>query len=81
MNNAGKLLAAFAVGAAAGAVLGVLFAPDKGEKTREKIKDKGKKFAGDAKEKVKTAREKMEEVKDNIRHSVDEIRKKAEEFV
>jgi gas vesicle protein len=44
MNNSGKILAAVAAGIAAGAVLGILFAPDKGTETRKKIADQGKKL-------------------------------------
>lgn len=39
--NAGKLIAGILAGAAAGAILGILFAPDKGEETRHKIAAKG----------------------------------------
>lgn len=45
MNTTGKILTAFAVGAVAGAVFGILFAPQKGSDTRRKIGETGKKFA------------------------------------
>jgi gas vesicle protein len=38
-NNAGNSVLALLLGAAIGAGVGILFAPDKGSKTREKIKD------------------------------------------
>lgn len=38
-NNTGNSVLALLVGAAIGAGVGILFAPDKGSKTREKIKD------------------------------------------
>jgi len=45
MNNTAKILAAFAIGAAAGAIAGILLAPDKGAETRRKLSEEGKKLA------------------------------------
>lgn len=39
MNDNGKIVTALLAGLAAGAVLGLLFAPDKGSETRDKISD------------------------------------------
>ena len=50
MSKSSNTLIAFLVGAAAGAVLGILYAPDKGSNTREKLSfrlDKYKKILQD----------------------------------
>jgi len=39
--STGKLIAGIMAGAATGAILGLLFAPDKGTETRKKISKKG----------------------------------------
>jgi len=44
-----KVILGLLGGLAAGAILGILFAPDKGEKTRKKIKNKGIDYADELK--------------------------------
>ena len=77
MNRTGKIITAFAAGAAAGAILGILFAPAKGSDTREKIKDKAKKFTGDLEEKLSKAEQKIKNLKEDIEEAVKE---KTEKF-
>lgn len=61
MNNTSKVLVALAAGAVAGAVLGILFAPARGEETRGTIIKKGKQFAEDISNKFKSAADSMKE--------------------
>jgi gas vesicle protein len=66
MNNNGKILTALVVGVAVGAVLGILFAPDKGSETRKKISEEGKKMSDAIKDKFNEMKEKMNAVKDDM---------------
>lgn len=77
MNTSGKILAAVAAGIAAGAVLGILFAPDKGTETRRKINEQGKKIADGIKTKFNKGKEKFNDLKEDIEQKVKE---KMEEF-
>lgn len=75
MNNTGKILVALSAGVALGAVLGIMFAPDKGSETRRKIKDKGKKLADDVKDKLNKGREKFEDLKEGLKEKAHEFAK------
>ena len=65
--NSGKLLAGVLLGAAAGAVLGVLFAPDKGSETRKLISKKG----ADLRDSFKT---KMNDLVDDLTNQYEEAK-------
>lgn len=73
MNTLAKIAIAAGAGIVAGGVLGVLFAPDKGENTRKKIADNGKKLTD-------TVKEKMSNLKVNIRSKADAVKEGMEEF-
>ena len=66
MNDSGKVVTALLAGLAAGAVLGILFAPDKGSKTREKIKTGFDDLKDEAKEKFSGSKEELKEAVDNL---------------
>jgi gas vesicle protein len=64
MKTATKVLIALGIGLAAGAIAGILFAPDKGSETRKKMAD----AAGDYAEKLK-------KMKDSVSDKIREERK------
>ncbi len=71
-------LIALLAGAAVGLGLGILFAPDKGSKTREKIKD----GFDDLKDEVKTKFNEMEEeAKEKVSKSKDELKETVDELI
>lgn len=51
-NSTVKIVGAAVAGAAVGAALGILFAPDKGSATRKKITNGAKDLTNDLKEKI-----------------------------
>ncbi|QCX38735.1 YtxH domain-containing protein [Aureibaculum algae] len=63
-NHTGNVLVALAAGAALGAGMGILFAPDKGKNTRGKIKHKLEDTGHD--------------ISERMRHAKDELTKTAE---
>ncbi len=72
MNNTGKILTAIAAGAAAGAIIGLLFSPDKGSETRRKIKEQGRKVVDDVQYNFRKGKEKFNDLKVDIEQSVKE---------
>jgi gas vesicle protein len=68
--SAGKVLLGVLAGVAAGALVGILFAPAKGSRTRRRILKKGENYADGLKEKfneyVDNVSEKFEQVKEEV---------------
>lgn len=50
-NNTGKVVSSLLIGAAIGGILGILFAPHKGSKTRRKIAGKSEELSNAIKDK------------------------------
>ncbi len=72
--SSGKVFLGVLAGVATGALLGILFAPDKGCETRKKIAKKGKDYVDDLKEKMN---EVIEDVTTKFESVVKEIKDSA----
>ena len=83
MNN-GKVLLGVLAGFAAGALVGILLAPEKGSDLREKLSKKGEGCIGDLKERVnefvESVTDKFTAAKDKANDIVAKSETKVEEF-
>ena len=78
MSNKSDNIVAFIIGAAVGAVAGILLAPDSGANTRKKIKDKMTDLRDKGSEKLDEVetrvREKTQHIKEEAGHRVDALK-------
>jgi gas vesicle protein len=73
-NNTGKVIGALLLGAAIGSVLGILFAPEKGSKTRKNILSKGDDLTDSIKDK-------FDEFLEGVKKEIDTVKDKANEYM
>jgi len=74
MMSTGKVVLGTLAGVAIGAIAGILFAPDKGSRTRQKIMDKGNDYVEDLKEM-------FEDFLDSVEQKFEHAKSGAEDFV
>ena len=70
MNNTSKILLGVLAGAAAGAILGVLMAPDKGSATRKKLAKQGEDYAD-------AIKDKLDEILDGVTEKINNVKDEA----
>jgi gas vesicle protein len=70
MNDNTKVVVALLAGLAAGAALGILFAPDSGEETRDKLSESLKKLGDSIKETAATEIDNLVGLKDKVVSSI-----------
>ena len=74
MNNGIKIFTGFSLGLLAGAVAGLLYAPEKGEKTRKKLK---KEYDRTYKDSIK----KMDELRSTMNKEIENVTSKGRDTV
>ncbi len=78
MKTASKIIVATAVGIVAGGVIGMLFAPAKGIKTRKDISKKSKKILGKINDKI--GKERLMEIKEEFEDQLEKINDRLRKF-
>jgi gas vesicle protein len=71
-NNSGKVIGALILGAAIGGALGILFAPDKGTRTRKKLFDQSGELTDALTEKFNDFLERGKDELDNVKEKTNE---------
>ena len=81
MTTNTKIILGIVGAAAAGAVIGLLLAPEKGSELRDRIRTKAGDFAGEIADLVATGKEKLGIIKDNAIDEANNLKSEAENRV
>jgi gas vesicle protein len=76
MTNNSKVVLGIVTAAAAGAVIGMLFAPEKGTELRDKVRDTANGLASDLLDVIQRGRQQYAEVEDQVQDKAKELKSK-----
>mgnify|MGYP000995158543 FL=1 len=76
MTNNSKVVLGIVTAAAAGAVIGLLFAPEKGTELRDKVRDTANGLASDLLDVIQRGRQQYAEVEDQVQDKAKELKAK-----
>src|SRR5688572_28156700 len=80
MKDNSKVLGALILGAAAGAVLGLMFAPSRGSDLRKKLKDSAEDIIDELADKITEGRETIDELKEKVMGRADNLKSEMEDI-
>jgi gas vesicle protein len=80
MKNSNKILLGVAGFFAAGAIVGMLYAPDKGERTRRRIVRNSKGLYNSVKDTIEEKRDALEEVRDRLKEKMEIVNEEMEKL-
>ncbi|MBN9485506.1 MAG: hypothetical protein BGO70_03190 [Bacteroidetes bacterium 43-93] len=73
MRNTGKALLGLAAAFAAGATIGVLYAPDKGDRTRRRLTRKGRLMYDDMQNAYEEGKDTLEDLRDTLKDNLERV--------
>ena len=81
MKSTSKIFLGVITAAAAGAVIGMLFAPDKGNEIRSKVKKTANEWADELLNAIRRGKSQYQDAKDELRNKAYEMKGKAQQKV
>lgn len=73
MKNTGKILVGLSAIFATGIIVGALYAPDKGERTRRRITRKGRSVFNTARDTYEEGQDAVLEIRDNLKEKIEQM--------
>lgn len=81
MKNSERIALSLAAAFTAGAVAGILLAPAKGKRTRERIGLKGRHIVKSLEDTIQEGKSSITDIRDNVKDSFQSLKKDAEQLI